>query len=192
MSHAKWHRVLLLGWLPAVFSLMGCQKELAKGEQVPSAPAPGAPTVQTAQPARQEVAPAKAEPAESEAVAAARRLGTPAKGAVVTTASGLQYIDVTPGEGAEAKAGEKVTVHYTGWLVTGAKFDSSLDRGEPFAFPLGAGRVIKGWDEGVAGMRPGGVRKLIIPPSLGYGSRAIGPIPADSTLIFEVKLLTAQ
>ena len=111
-----------------------------------------------------------------------------------TTNSGLKYTDHTIGTGADAVLGAVVQVHYTGWLSTngvrGAKFDSSLDRGQPFSFPLGAGRVIKGWDEGVQGMKIGGKRQLIIPPELGYGSRAIpGAIPANSTLDFEVELL---
>ncbi|HUU53278.1 MAG TPA: FKBP-type peptidyl-prolyl cis-trans isomerase [Armatimonadota bacterium] len=103
--------------------------------------------------------------------------------------SGLEYIDAKVGEGAEAKSGQLVSVHYTGWLLNGTKFDSSVDRGQPFEFPLGAGQVIKGWDEGVAGMKVGGLRKLIIPPYLGYGSRDKGAIPPNSTLIFEVELL---
>ena len=111
-----------------------------------------------------------------------------------TTASGLIYDDKVLGNGAEAKAGKKVSVHYTGWLFYGGergkKFDSSKDRGEPFGFPLGAGHVIKGWDEGVAGMKVGGTRVLTIPPQLGYGARgAGGVIPPNATLIFEVELL---
>ncbi|MBC7992269.1 MAG: FKBP-type peptidyl-prolyl cis-trans isomerase [Rhizobacter sp.] len=111
-----------------------------------------------------------------------------------TTASGLQYEDTTPGTGAEAKAGQHVKVHYTGWLynagVKGAKFDSSKDRGDPFDFGLGAGMVIKGWDEGVQGMKVGGTRLLVIPPELGYGARgAGGVIPPNATLMFEVELL---
>ncbi|NNM82540.1 MAG: FKBP-type peptidyl-prolyl cis-trans isomerase [Burkholderiales bacterium] len=98
--------------------------------------------------------------------------------------------DIAVGEGAEAAAGNKVTVHYTGWLENGRKFDSSVDRGDPFVFPLGEGRVIKGWDLGVAGMKVGGKRKLTIPPHLGYGARgAGGVIPPNATLIFEVELL---
>ena len=108
----------------------------------------------------------------------------------VKTFSGLQYIDLVTGEGREAHVGETAFVHYTGWLENGTKFDSSVDRGEPFSFRLGAGRVIKGWDEGVAGMRIGTKRKLIIPPHLGYGSRGAGRIiPPNATLIFEVELL---
>jgi FKBP-type peptidyl-prolyl cis-trans isomerase FkpA len=115
--------------------------------------------------------------------------------AITTTASGLQYEEITVGEGAEAQAGQNVTVHYTGWLQNadgsaGSKFDSSKDRNDPFEFPLGAGRVIKGWDEGVQGMKIGGKRKLIIPAELGYGARgAGGAIPPNATLIFDVELL---
>ena len=107
-----------------------------------------------------------------------------------TTASGLQYWDITVGTGTTAAAGKTVKVHYTGWLTNGKKFDSSLDRGEAFAFSLGAGQVIKGWDEGVAGMKVGGKRQLRIPPELGYGARGAGnAIPPNSTLIFDVELL---
>ena len=107
-----------------------------------------------------------------------------------TTASGLKYEDVKVGSGDTAEAGKTVSVHYTGWLTNGTKFDSSKDRGQPFDFPLGGGRVIKGWDEGVNGMKVGGVRKLTIPPELGYGARgAGGVIPPNATLVFEVELL---
>ena len=106
----------------------------------------------------------------------------------VITESGLTIIDLVLGEGDEAVSGKTVTVDYTGTLKNGEQFDTSIGRG-PFPFPLGAQRVIKGWDEGVAGMKVGGKRKLIIPPELGYGSRNMGPIPANSTLIFEVELL---
>jgi FKBP-type peptidyl-prolyl cis-trans isomerase len=129
---------------------------------------------------------------DKDAVEAARTLGTASENPVVETDSGLQYIVVAEGDGNEARAGDTVSVHYTGWLVDGNKFDSSRDRGQPFVFPLGAGRVIKGWDEGVAGMKVGGVRKLIVPPELGYGERGIGPIPPNSTLIFEVELLEVR
>ncbi len=107
-----------------------------------------------------------------------------------TTPSGLTIEDLTVGAGATATAGQKVKVHYTGWLTNGTKFDSSKDRGDPFEFPLGGGRVIKGWDEGVQGMKIGGKRKLTIPPGLGYGARgAGGVIPPNATLVFEVELL---
>jgi len=102
----------------------------------------------------------------------------------------LQIEELAVGEGAEATPGAHVQVHYTGWLTSGQKFDSSLDRGRPFEFELGAGRVIKGWDQGVAGMRVGGKRKLTIPPDLGYGTRGAGNvIPPNATLLFEVELL---
>ncbi|MFK0375465.1 FKBP-type peptidyl-prolyl cis-trans isomerase [Pandoraea sp. NPDC090278] len=108
----------------------------------------------------------------------------------VTTDSGLQYEDLQMGDGAEATPGKTVTVHYTGWLTDGKKFDSSKDRNDPFAFVLGGGMVIRGWDEGVAGMKVGGKRKLIIPAELGYGARgAGGVIPPNATLVFEVDLL---
>lgn len=108
----------------------------------------------------------------------------------VTTASGLKYVVLHPGTGAEAKAGQQVRVHYTGWLTNGTKFDSSVDRNEPFRFSLGRQMVISGWDEGVAGMKVGEKRKLTIPAELGYGSRgAGGVIPPNATLVFDVELL---
>lgn len=110
-----------------------------------------------------------------------------------TTASGLIIEEIVTGDGAEAAAGQEVTVHYTGWLTNGTKFDSSKDRDDPFVFPLGGGRVIRGWDEGVQGMKIGGKRKLTIPPDLGYGARgAGGVIPPNATLVFEVELLAAD
>ena len=114
--------------------------------------------------------------------------------AITTTATGLQYEDTVVGDGAEALKGQSVTVHYTGWLynngVQGAKFDSSKDRNDPFVFSLGAGMVIRGWDEGVQGMKIGGKRTLIIPAELGYGARgAGGVIPPNATLKFDVELL---
>ena len=108
----------------------------------------------------------------------------------VTTESGLKYLDVTVGTGRLAELGDTASVHYTGWLADGKKFDSSVDRKEPFSFRLGAGQVIKGWDEGVMGMKIGGKRKLTIPPQLGYGARgAGGVIPPNATLTFDVELL---
>ena len=107
-----------------------------------------------------------------------------------TTESGLIYEELVLGEGAEAAAGQHVSVHYTGWLTDGTKFDSSKDRNDPFGFHLGRGQVIGGWDEGVQGMKVGGKRKLTIPPELGYGARgAGGVIPPNATLVFEVELL---
>jgi peptidylprolyl isomerase len=109
---------------------------------------------------------------------------------LVTTESGLQYEDIVVGTGAEPRVGQTVQVHYTGTLVDGTKFDSSRDRNQPFGFPIGTGRVIKGWDEGVISMRVGGRRRLVIPPELGYGARgAGGVIPPNATLIFDVELL---
>ena len=113
--------------------------------------------------------------------------------AEITTASGLIYEDTIEGSGAEAKAGHFVTVHYTGWLTNGSKFDPSKDSNDPFQFPLGQRHVIAGWDEGVQGMKVGGTRKLTIPAQLGYGARgAGGVIPPNATLVFEVELLDLQ
>ncbi len=167
---------ILLPWL-----LTGCQSQ-----QTPETA--GGPS------GAREVTPAPSEEGRSmtdmDPMEAAQTLGTETENPVRETDSGLRYIDVEEGDGAEAKAGDTVSVHYTGWLVDGNKFDSSRDRGQPFVFPLGAGRVIKGWDEGVAGMKVGGVRKLIVPPELGYGTRGFPPvIPPNATLIFEVELL---
>jgi peptidylprolyl isomerase len=111
----------------------------------------------------------------------------------VTTPSGLKYVDETAGDGASPKAGQTVTVHYTGTLLDGKKFDSSKDRNNPFQFTIGVGQVIKGWDEGVLSMKVGGKRRLIIPPELGYGSRGAGAvIPPNATLVFEVELLDVE
>ncbi len=128
-------------------------------------------------------------------IAAALALGVPAATVAsptkqVVLPDGLRYTDIVAGHGPVAKAGETVRVHYIGTLTNGTKFDSSRDRNEPFSFPLGGGQVIKGWDEGVAGMRVGGRRKLVIPPQLGYGAAgAGGVIPPNATLIFDVELL---
>jgi FKBP-type peptidyl-prolyl cis-trans isomerase FkpA len=110
--------------------------------------------------------------------------------AEMMTDSGLKYDDTVIGDGATAMKGQTVSVHYTGWLTNGEKFDSSKDRNDPFQFPLGAGRVIRGWDEGVQGMKVGGTRRLTIPPQLGYGAQgAGGVIPPNATLVFDVELL---
>jgi peptidylprolyl isomerase len=115
------------------------------------------------------------------------------KEATVKTASGLEYVDLVPGTGPSPTAGKGVKVHYTGWLTDGKKFDSSVDRGEPFVFTVGVGQVIPGWDEGVLAMKVGGKRKFTIPANLGYGARgAGGVIPPNATLIFEVELLDVE
>jgi peptidylprolyl isomerase len=115
------------------------------------------------------------------------------KSELITTPSGLQYMDIVIGTGVSPQPGQIAVVNYTGWLPDGKKFDSSLDRGVPFEFPVGQGRVIKGWDEGVASMKVGGKRKLVIPPQLGYGERGVpGVIPPNSTLVFEVDLLSIK
>ncbi len=126
--------------------------------------------------------------------AAAQTAAKPTAGKSMTTASGLQIIDSKEGTGASPKSGQTCVMHYTGWLYEngqkGKKFDSSVDRNEPFEFPIGQGQVIKGWDEGVATMKVGGKRTLIIPPALGYGARgAGGVIPPNATLMFDVELL---
>jgi len=114
------------------------------------------------------------------------------RGAVQTTASGLRFIDERPGDGPWPQMGQNVRVHYTGWLTDGKKFDSSVDRGQPFVFALGQGQVIRGWDEGVATMRPGGKRRLVLTPQLAYGAQGTGSIPPNATLIFDVEFLGAQ
>ncbi len=117
----------------------------------------------------------------------------PATGAEVATVSGLKYVDLAEGTGATPQEGQTVTVHYTGTLENGKKFDSSVDRGQPFNFRIGKGAVIKGWDEGLASMKVGGKRKLIIPPALGYGERGAPPnIPPNSILLFDVELLDVR
>ncbi len=133
----------------------------------------------------------EATPVASPTVEAEAGGGPPPVSAEATvTASGLQIIDIEVGSGDEAQPGQTVTVHYTGWLADGTKFDSSLDRGQPFSFSLGAGQVIPGWDEGVAGMKVGGTRRLIIPPDLAYGAQGRPPvIPENAELTFDVELL---
>jgi peptidylprolyl isomerase len=157
-------RTMLLLAVFAVLTLAGCASA-----PPPAPPAPAGAAVTT--PAAP--APAAAGPKE------------------ITTSSGLHYTDLVVGNGPLAEDGMKVSVHYTGWLTNGTKFDSSLDRGQPFSFELGASQVIVGWDEGVKGMRVGGKRKLVIPPELGYGERGAGGgvIPPNATLVFEVELL---
>jgi FKBP-type peptidyl-prolyl cis-trans isomerase len=127
------------------------------------------------------------------AMAAFAQGPTKVEGKPKTMLGGLEYWDIKEGTGAMAKSGQTVSVHYTGWLTNGKKFDSSVDRGQPFTFDLGAGHVIKGWDEGVAGMKVGGKRQLRIPPELAYGDRgAGGAVPPNATLIFDVELLSIK
>jgi FKBP-type peptidyl-prolyl cis-trans isomerase FkpA len=131
--------------------------------------------------------------AQPAAAPAAKSGDTTSKTVEVTMPDGLKYTDDQVGNGTEAQSGKTVVVHYTGWLLDGTKFDSSRDRNQPFSFPLGRGQVIKGWDEGVAGMKVGGKRTLVIPPDLGYGARgAGGAIPPNATLKFEVELLEVK
>ncbi|WP_136527052.1 FKBP-type peptidyl-prolyl cis-trans isomerase [Geomonas ferrireducens] len=126
-------------------------------------------------------------------LAAAEKTEKKSAAGAVTTASGLSYTDLVVGTGASPTSGKSVTVHYTGTLENGSKFDSSLDRGQPFVFRIGAGEVIPGWDEGVMSMKVGGKRKLVVPPQLGYGANgAGGVIPPNATLVFEVELLDVE
>jgi len=113
-------------------------------------------------------------------------------GAEVTTPSGLKYTDLVVGTGPSPRRGQMAVVHYTGTLTDGTKFDSSRDKGQPYSFPLGMGRVIRGWDEGVATMKVGGRRKLVVPPALGYGATGNGTIPPNSTLVFDIELLDVK
>ena len=188
----RWFALVLV--IALAVMLAGCKSQQAPQSQAPTTTAAPA---ETAKPPAPAPAAPQAQPAQAgkeDPLAAARKLGTATQNPVVTTASGLQYIDVKVGTGAEAKAGQVVSVHYTGWLVNGTKFDSSRNPGrQAFQFPLDGGRVIKGWDEGVAGMKVGGVRKLIVPSNLAYGPMGRAPvIPPDATLIFEVELMGVQ
>jgi FKBP-type peptidyl-prolyl cis-trans isomerase len=156
------------------------------------APAPADPKPAAAAEAVKPAADAPKAPAPAP-VAAAPAVDLANEPNAQTTPSGLKFVELKAGEGAPAEVGKLAVVHYTGWLTNGTKFDSSVDRGTPFKFPLGAGRVIKGWDEGVASMKIGGKRKLIIPSELGYGPRGAGGlIPPNATLVFEVELLGVE
>ena len=188
-------RVSVAG-LAGVLFLYGCGQPAS--EQEPAAETEtAAPSAQAVETPAAEVAPEAPEAPEAEAADTPIAELMSEVGEVVTE---LKIIDVAAGDGATATAGQNVIVHYTGWLYDpgqaenkGAKFDSSVDRGQPFSFPLGAGRVIQGWDKGFDGMQVGGKRILVIPPDMGYGSRGAGAaIPPDSTLMFEVELLDVQ
>lgn len=128
----------------------------------------------------------------NQAASTSTSTGAPASGGEVTLPNGLKYVEVKVGDGALAENGKTVSVHYTGWLTDGTQFDSSVDRNEPYRFQLGTGAVIKGWDEGLKGMRVGGKRKLTIPPDLAYGASGMGPIPPSATLLFDVELMGVQ
>jgi FKBP-type peptidyl-prolyl cis-trans isomerase len=184
-------QLLLVALLPAALALAGCSKKPSASQTPPGATAQQTPPAVQPEPAAKPTAgkPSK----ESPEIQAARTLGTKSEKPVQKLPGGLQYIDVKAGSGAAAKTGQTVTVNYTGWLVNGTQFDSSIGRA-PFVFPLGAGQVIQAWDEGIVGMKPGGVRKLIVPAALGYRDRGTpdGTIPPNATLIFEVSFLSAQ
>jgi peptidylprolyl isomerase len=167
---------------------MGQKEEMGKADETGHPPHPGhedhaAPAGEAAQTGMAGEQPGAMATGEAKPM-------TESGGEIVTTASGLRYQDLTVGTGASPDAGRIAVVHYTGWLTNGTKFDSSVDRGTPFEFPVGQGRVIKGWDEGVATMKVGGKRKLMIPPTLAYGPQgAGGVIPPNAELIFDVELL---
>ncbi len=190
----RWMTILVAA---AALTLVGCNKQdTATTEETTEAEAPAAGETPAAE--NYDATPA-ATPSEGEATPAAGA-ATPAgdtaaaapAGGEVTLPGGTKYVDEVVGTGPEATAGSTVAVHYTGTLTDGTKFDSSRDRNEPFEFQLGGGQVIKGWDEGVAGMKVGGKRKLTIPAEQGYGARAMGPIPPNSTLLFDVELVAVK
>ena len=181
-------RSLLAVLAVLLFTLAGA----CSGYNEQPATSPGAASPTPAQPvATQAALPSSCPQAASPVPSAIAGVpAAPPDAKTATTPSGLQYIDLVQGNGTVAQPGQMATVNYTGWLTDGKKFDSSLDRGQPFSFPLGGGQVIRGWDEGVAGMHIGGKRRLIVPPNLGYGPRGGGGvIPPCATLIFDVELL---
>ena len=185
--------------LPALVLIVIAGLACQPAEKKAAAPAEGEKTAADAAASHSETAadPAPAAgttPEGQESAPASSPATTLTPGANVTsTASGLKYEDLTVGTGATPKAGQTCSVHYTGWLTNGSKFDSSRDRGTPFTFPIGQGSVIKGWDEGVMGMKVGGKRKLWVPPALAYGPDGYPPvIPPNSELVFEVELLGVQ
>ena len=179
--------VRVIPFLAAGLLAAAACKSAPEAPKTPPAPAT-APAAQ-AQPAAPAAQPATAPaPAAAQPAAVAAKEATPME--MVTTPSGLKYQEIVVGTGAQPQVGQTVVVHYTGWLTDGKKFDSSVDRGQPFKFVLGRGMVIKGWDEGLSTMKVGGKRKLTIPPELGYGPRgAGGVIPPNATLVFDVELI---
>ena len=177
-------KIVSIFLMTSLFLLLGCSSEPKKEEVQTVSPPVEEPVAQTPEPLK---------PIEEPPAPEAETKPAPSAPKTIKTASGLRYQDLVVGKGASPKAGNRVRVHYTGWLTDGTKFDSSLDRGVPFDFTLGRGEVIPGWDEGVATMKVGGKRKLTIPPQLAYGSGgAGGVIPPNATLIFEVELLAVQ
>lgn len=186
-------RLLIAGALAAALTFTACGDDDDNGNATPTRASQNTPSGQTTRPATQPTfAPTSSLPSAAESDGNAP--GIPElTGDIVTTDSGLRYIDEVVGTGDEAKEGSTASVHYTGWLTDGSKFDSSRDRGEPFAFTIGAQRVIAGWEEGVAGMKVGGKRRLIIPFELAYGASGRPPvIPPAAALIFDVELLGVQ
>jgi len=176
------------GWIAAlaVIALAGCQQPQSGGAGATSQTSGGTTSSST-------TSTGVAAGGTSSGAASGGATSTGASAQEVTLPDGLKMQDLKVGDGAIAEDGSTVQVHYTGWLTNGTKFDSSVDRGTPFSFRLGTGQVIRGWDEGVKGMRVGGKRKLTIPPSLGYGDRGAGDvIPPGATLLFDVELLSVH